>query len=189
MRSRMRILPYFGLVLVVACAWCATPFIASAHVTGSSWEIPVGKYTADIGYDPITFTAGVYTRFDFNLWVGTTTTDANGIVSGTPADFSQVWVRVLSQNSQETLLATGIWKQPIGPTTLLYEFTLPGSYKLEASFRDADGNDIAVVPTSITVSAAGRSIFSALGIPLIALVLGAACGAGCTYVVWRKRSR
>jgi hypothetical protein len=129
--------------------------LAYAHVTGSSWETPVGKYTSDVGYDPVTFVAGQYTRFDFNLWIGKTSTDSNGITSGTPQSFAQVWIRILNKNTQDTLLATGIWSQPIGPTTLLYDFEEPGNYTLEVSYRDAQGNDIAVVSIPISVGSAG----------------------------------
>lgn len=161
---------------------------ASAHVTGSSWETPVGKYTTDIGYDPTVITAGQYELFNFYLWIGTTTTDQNGITSGTPQDFAQVWIRIVRTSDQDTVLATGIWKQPIGPTTLLFEFDEPGDYSLEISFRDADGNDIAVVSEPITVESSGSS--PALQYGTLGLLVGVFLGVGSTmYINLRKRKR
>jgi hypothetical protein len=107
-----------------------------AHTTGASWTMPSDAYTVDIGYDPVTFTEGQYTRFDFLLWKGPANT-------GTASDFAQVWIRI-TKSDGDTVLATGIWKQPIGPTTLLYEFSEAGTYTIETSYRDKDGNDIAV---------------------------------------------
>jgi hypothetical protein len=146
--------------------------IARAHTTEASWEVPIGKYTADVGYDPPQVAAGLYERFDFTLWVGATT-------SGEVADYSQIWIRIL--RGSDTLLATGIWTQPIGPTTLLYEFPEPGSYTLETSFRDADGNDLAVQTFPITVAGSsdiGPLYGVALDVALIVagLLLGALLG-------------
>jgi hypothetical protein len=146
------------------------PALALAHTTGASWNAPSGPYTIDLGYDPTVFTAGQYSRFDFLLWRGPANT-------GQPAPFSQVWVRI-TRAGADTLLATGIWKQPVGPTTLLYEFTEPGSYTIETSYRDADGNDIATSSFPITVAVGSAD--ASFTIPLvaaIALLIGAALGA------------
>jgi len=153
--------------------------IAYAHTTGASWNTVVGQYTADLGYDPATFAAGQYTRFDFLLWKGPANT-------GTPADFSQIWVRIV-RDDNDTLLATGIWKQPVGPTTLLFEFTEPGSYKLEASYRDVDGNDIAVASFPITVAAGSSS--SGTFLPLLIAILAFIAGGAAAVIVLRARSR
>jgi hypothetical protein len=182
----MNMMRYAGMICMLSAVLYAIPLPVSAHVTGASWETPAGTYTSDIGYDPVTFTAGVYTRFDFSLWNGTTTTDANGIVSGVSVDFSQVWIRIINQSDQETLLATGIWKQPVGPTTLLYEFTAPGTYKLEASYRDKDGNDIAVASQSITVEAAPAAL-SGYAVPGGFFIIGLAIGAAGYALARRSR--
>ena len=115
-----------------------------AHVTGASFNSTSSPYVFDIGYDPVTFTAGEYERFDFIL---------RDEKTGNPVPFDQIWVRIT--NDDNTLLATGLFHQTIGPTTLLYVFPAPGSYKVEPSFRDADGNEIAVTSFPITVTSGG----------------------------------
>ena len=145
---------------------------AYAHTTGAYWEVPVDGYTADVGYDPMVFTAEQYTRFDFNLWKGATT-------SGESADFSQVWVRILRNTN--TLLATGVFRQSVGPTTLLYVFPGLGDYSLDTSFRNADGDEIAhaTFPISVGTGSAQGLRFSFLTFVVstaLSLLLGAFIG-------------
>ena len=173
-RIHMRIT--FGIVLVVATLFFGTR--VSAHTTGAYWETPVDGYAIDIGYDPAVITAGQYTRFDFNLWVGATT-------SAEIADFSQVWVRIL--HDKDTLLATGIFHQSIGPTTLLYTFPEAGAYLLDVSFRDADGNEIAAASFPIqTEDSSGGAPVSEYGIAAAALLIGAALGVFVVLLRQRK---
>lgn len=128
-----------AVCLFIICAGSA-----NADAARASWQTVLGNYTSDIGYSPGVFSQGQPEQFDFNLWSG-------GATPGVPADYEQIWVRILRWDDDDTLLATGIWKQPTGSTTLTYEFAEPGSYTLEASYRDADGNDIAVASSSITI--------------------------------------
>lgn len=162
-----------GLFVFALLAMTAPAF---AHTTGSSWNVPSGPYTVDVGYDPITFVAGQYTRFDFLLWKGPANTSP-------PAPFDQVWIRI--QKEDDTLLATGILKQSVGPTTLLYEFTQPGSYTLEASYRDADGNDIATSSFPITVE--GGQGGTPILMPLMLFVIGAVVGGFIVLMRTRRR--
>jgi hypothetical protein len=153
------------------------PAASFAHTTGASWNQTSGVYTVDVGYDPVTFTAGQYTRFDLLLWQGPANT-------GESAAYDQVWIRI-TDDSRRTLLATGVWHQPIGPTTLLYLFERPGSYTLETSFRDADSNEIAVASFPITVEAVSG------GVPGIALnaalfFAGLVVGAGALLLLRRR---
>jgi len=132
-----------NIIFIVPVLLACIPFVASAHVTGASWEVPAGSYTADVGYDTTTFVAGNSSRFDFNLKTAPGTTS-------TPVNFAQVWVRITEPSGTD--LATGILHQPIGPTTLLYSFANSGEYTLWASFRDPDGNEIAAASFPIAVS-------------------------------------
>ena len=151
---------------MVAFVGYAIPLAALGHTTGASWNAPSGKYTVDVGYDPAVFVAGQYTRFDFLLWKGPVNT-------GDPANYAQIWVRVL--HSGRTILATGIWKQPVGPTTLLYQFEEPGTYTLETSYRNEDGDDIATASFPITVAAGERTVtVLPFAIGFVSFVVGAA---------------
>jgi hypothetical protein len=163
--------------LVFAFFLASIPLFASAHTVGVFWNASDGPYTVDIGYDPPSFVAGEYTRFDFLLWKGPADT-------GEPMPYAQIWVRIIAEDGKNTLLATGIWKQPIGPTTLLYEFQKAGDYKLEASYRDEEGNDIAVASFPIKVGAESAQ----LPLPLLSgalFLLGVCCGAGALYLARR----
>lgn len=164
-------------LLFVFAMMLALPSLALAHTVGASWNIPYqGGYTVDIGYDPTTFVAGTYTRFDFLLWKGPANT-------GDPVDYAQIWIRI-TRSGNNTVLATGIWKQPIGPTTLLYEFQDPGNYTLEASYRDKDGNDIAIASIPITVAAASGG--SSYGLLILSFVCGALFGAFLLFSIRRR---
>lgn len=173
-----------SVVLIAAVtligAFICTSAVASAHTTGASWNATDGDHTIDIGYDPVTFTAGQYARFDLLLWQGAANT-------GDPADFAQVWMRIV-RDPHETVLATGIWKQPIGPTTLLFEFMEPGAYTMEVSYRDKDGNDIAAASFPITVSdGAGMPKYATYLLYILAVTVGISIGAIAVRILYRRR--
>lgn len=165
-----------GILFTAVCTLFLIPFSASAHVTGASWEKADGPNTLDIGYDPVAITAGNYENFNFKL---------RNTASSDPVPFVQVWVRVVKDKS--TVLATGLFDQPIGPTTLLYQFDVPGDYTLEASFRDADGNDISTGSFTFTVQPGGSGGVLSLAIPGILFIAGVLCG-GAAAVIFRRRS-
>jgi hypothetical protein len=167
-----------ALIFILAAGM---PLIAQAHTTGAFWNAQDGPYTVDLGYDPASFTAGQYTRFDFLLWKGPADT-------GTSANFAQVWVRIMRTDGRSTLLATGIWKQPIGPTTLLYEFQEPGAYTMETSYRDADGNEIAVASFPISVAPPATSLGTV--VPLASsFIVGCFLGAVLFFLSGRYRKK
>ncbi len=147
----------------------SVPCAAYAHTTGASWEVVSGAYIVDVGYDTSIFTTDSPARFDFKLWQGPGTT--------TPAGFDQVWVRMLFGSS--TILATGLISQPVGPTTLLYQFGQPGAYTLSVSFRDKNGDEIATAGIPVTVDTAAQKDAGAIQWPL--LVLGILIGAGALF--------
>ena len=118
---------------ILFCTVFAFAAPASAHDTGFSYIATSSPYVIDIGYDPVAYVAGQSVRFDFVL---------RDEKSGQNVSFDQVWVRVTNENN--TKLATGLFRQPFGPTTLLYVFAPPGEYTLEASFRDVSGHELAV---------------------------------------------
>lgn len=127
-------------VLLVGALGTST---AGAHGSSTSWEVPVGQYVVDVGYEPEEFVAGQSTRFDFNLKQGS---DEEAL----PAPFAEVWVRLKGVDA--TYLATGVRKQELGPTTLLYTFGKPGPYTLEVSFRDEGGKEVAATSLPISVA-------------------------------------
>src|SRR4051812_43990848 len=96
---------------------------ASAHSTGLSWEKKAGSYLVDIGYDAPP-ALDHYSLFDFNL-------EGQNEQSAT---FDQVWVRI--SDKEGAVLAFGLYRQLLGPSTLLYMFPHSGDFTLSASFRD-----------------------------------------------------
>ena len=123
--------------LIPACALYAAVVAVSygsfapqvrAHALGASLEATSSPYFIDIGYDPLEFTTGFNSRFDFEL----------RDLSRDLLDYGHVWVRIAQ--GKRTVLATGIAHQSLGPTTLLYTFDQPGDYTLNVSYRE--GGDV-----------------------------------------------
>lgn len=149
----------FALIILLLVPLIAET--AAAHSTGVSFERSAGEYVIDIGYDPSVFVTDDATRFEFLL-----------SKSGHAVDFDQVWVRIV--RDKQTLLATGIVHQDLGPTTMLYVFKTPGNYTLEVSFR-MDGEEDIVASFPITVTAQNADYRSFIAYAL-ALLIGAAAG-------------
>jgi len=96
---------YFCLLALVV------PSIALSHGTGASFEQEVGEFRIDVGYEPAELRAGDKLVLDFDV-LG---------AGGSSVPFDSVWVRL--EREDRTLLATGVARPRIGPTTLL--LTLP----------------------------------------------------------------
>ncbi len=154
---------------ILLCA--ALPLFVSAHGDEASWEVPAGNVIADVGYDPEVFTAGTSARFDFNL----KTTDT----AGTAVPFDEVWVRIKAKD--DTYLATGLRKESFGPTTLVFLFATPGEYALYASFRNANGDEIAAATFPITVGADSGGT-NGLYLYVLLAAAGVAIGVVCTIL-------
>ena len=168
-------------VSFVACTLysCLFPVPVYAHATGASLYATTSPYVIDVGYDPTVVFAGESTRFDFVLASEKT---------GASVPYSQVWIRI--KDEEHTLLATGIFRQPFGPTTLLYVFPKPGTYTVQPSYRDADGNELAVASFSVVVQSAqegdsSRQILLLTG----ALLIGGLIGGLSTRFVTRSTRR
>lgn len=163
-QSSLRSLIYLVAFVALVATCSLAPHFANAHGDGASWEVPSGEYVADVGYDPGEFIAGEYTLFDFDLKKSDSTAVA----------FAEAWVRIKSTN--DTYLATGIRKQPSGPTTLLYTFTTPGNYTLEVSYRDANSNELAVVSLPLTVGEGDKAGSSVWLFCLVSVLVGMVAG-------------
>lgn len=85
-----------------------TPMVLFAHGSGASYEVLVGEYIVDIGYEPEALQAGERVVFDFNLLGGDRASEP----------FDSVWVRI--EYEGEVLLATGVAQPEYGATSLLY---------------------------------------------------------------------
>ena len=148
-----------------------------AHSTGLPLETVAGAYLIDVGTDAEAIIPGASVRFDFELKDAKTEESKN---------FAQAWVRITNADGTRTWLATGLHRQPVGPSTLLYIFDQPGAYTLNVSFRDDTGDDIATTAFPLTVKNSPDSS----GIPLSALlwfVAGLVVGAlGILTTVYRR---
>lgn len=129
------------LLLFLVSTPASQPSSAFAHGEGKSYEETVGNFLVDIGYNPPQPEAGSPVSFDFNLIDKT---------SGQPAPFTDIWVQVIKDG--ETILATGIHKQEIGATTLLYAFPQAGDYEVAVRYQDAD-KEIVQASFPLTIAA------------------------------------
>jgi hypothetical protein len=164
-----------GLTAALVAAFAVSAASASAHTTGLSWVATSSPYVIDIGYDPSEFQAGLSARFDF-LLQDEKTSDS--------VAFDHVWVRLLHNNV--TVLATGVRRQELGPTTLLYRLMESGIYTLEASFRDSEGSDLAVGSFPVTILADPESKGPVLS-SLLLFVAGLCVGAVALFLWGRRR--
>lgn len=176
----MQHLTIYSITASVLCL-CAVLLYAPlvrAHSNGSSFESIVGSYEIDVGYEPENITAGANARFDFSLRKES---------SGDEVNFDHVWIRITEGG--RTLLATGIRRQFMGPTILLYSFQKGGSYSLEVSYRNQVGNEIAVAAFPIAVSddSRGGSINDIFRL-VLSLVGGLAFGGVIAALLIRRRS-
>ena len=163
-----------AILLVFVGAFSLAPLV-QAHSSGLSFEATSTPYIVDIGYDIVSFYAGESVRFDFTLKDEKTDDEET---------FDHVWIRILRDS--KTLLATGIRKQEIGPTTLLFVFPLEGLYTLETSYRSADGEDIAKATFPISVLPIEESLWSRYGGYMVPLLAGLLIGAAAV-IIFRPR--
>ncbi len=155
-----------ALLLTIFAALPAT--VAEAHALDPSFEVQVGEYLVDIGYEPDPLTSETYARFSFELWLNE---------RGNPVEYSHVWVRIMRDST--TLFASGIHRQAVGPTTLLYTFPDAGAYVLDISYRTEDSEVAATeIPITVTRGADGnRSVFAVSIVAFCALLAAAALSA------------
>lgn len=152
----------------------AIPVLLAAHGNGASFERQSGSYLIDIGYEPESPEAGQQIKFDFSLLRQS---------DGEEHPYSHVWVRVLQED--RTVFASGIHRQDIGQTTLLYVFEEEGEYVLEASYRNESG-EIASAKFPLTVAPAdGAFVAEDDVLPALAGLVAGVVLAGA-YVFIRK---
>lgn len=169
----------FFVFLGIAAFLGFTPLLLSAHGFGGSLEVNTGEYLVDVGYQPITPSAGAPVSYDFLLAEAKT---------GRPVEFESVWVRIAKGKS--TVFATGIKKAELGPTTLVY--TYPGGgqdYELSVRYEGPEGTLAEASFSNLQVggssSGGGSSAFS-LGSILIGIGIGIMVGFGTTMAARKK---
>lgn len=166
-----------GAVLIAGSILFSLPLIAEGHTAGASLEAESGNYLVDIGYDPEPLEAGTSALFDFSLL----SRESQKVV----VPYSHVWVRI--RDAEGGIFASGIHRQAVGATTLLYVFPKEGVYTLEASFRGEDG-EVAEASFEVSVLPNSSQPFSEsiLFAPLM-MLLGALFGAAGLSLL-RERS-
>ncbi len=106
------------------------PVLTFSHGSGASFEQSVGEYTIDIGYEPAEPQAGERIVFDLGRL----------LVGEEEADFDYVWVRL--EQERESLLAAGIVKADVGPTSLLYQIPADMSGEMTVHVRYQKGEEM-----------------------------------------------
>lgn len=162
-----------SIVLAVSLFLAMSPRLAHAHALGSSFEATSTPYIVDVGYDPDVFVEGYAHRFDFDV-------RAESDLRILPYDY--VWVRITQ--GKRTLLATGLERQELGPTTLLYSFESAGMYEIHVSYRE--GSDV-MAEASFPIDVQKRDDgFVPPFIPAAAAVIGLLVGAGTALIFGGK---
>lgn len=154
------------LLFLLACA-----ARVDAHGLGASFEATSTPYIVDVGYDPVDFVAGYSSRFGLELL-----NEARDIL-----EYDHAWVRITREGV--TVLATGIAKQSLGPTTLLYVFQTPGEYTLHVSYRTEE-DVLAEASFPIQVVEDGR--FGSFSPWIAAAFVAGFLLATVAFVAWRR---
>lgn len=151
----------------------------SAHTSGASLEAESGEYLIDIGYEPGDMYVGGRMVLDIEL------NDLDRKLT----DFSRVWLRVA--RDKETLLATGVGKADLGPTTFMIRIPQEweGDIMLHVRY-EREGDGIATASFPLTVAPPLES--DALPPWLIPAIAGVLAGAGAGWFVrprWRRSTQ
>lgn len=110
-------------VMVLASACCFGD-VASAHVTGPSYEVREDGYLIDVGYEDAR--VGQSVRLDFSLFnEASSTTDE--------ADYSDVWVNI--SEGPKVLFAGDIHRPPFGKTGMTFVPAVAGDYTVSVRFQ------------------------------------------------------
>lgn len=160
---------------VIVLLFCLIGPSVAAHSLGVSLERTVGEYWIDIGYEPSQPFGGDRMVFDFNL--------ADAAATSTTVEFDYVWVRL--QSSEGTLLASGIHRAPIGPTTLL--IMLPkdtkGDMHLSVRFQK-DDDTLAESEFTIPVTPYEEPRW---WMPFVAAAFAGVVVGSLTILMWKRR--
>ncbi len=106
------------------------PLVVGAHGAGPYFETVSGEYIADIGYSVQAPSVGEAVLFDFQL-----RNLESPIISGSDAVFSDVWVKVESEEGV-VVLATGVHNAEFGGPRLSYMFPSEGVYTISARYEN-----------------------------------------------------
>jgi len=151
-----------GVVVLLALF----PAALSAHQTGASFETTVGQYLVDVGYDPIAPESGDRLVLDFDIKKA----------DKTRVPYDYVWVRLL--HGDNSILATGVARADIGPTTILYQLPqdFQGPMTIETRFQRGD-DTLAESSSQLPIARGRGTLFSGWLVPGAVGLIGAGLGA------------
>ena len=161
-------------VLIATVLLAAIPLVASAHAIGASVEKINGDYLIDVGYDPPQIQAGDRLILDFDL---------KSSKDKTRVPYDYVWVRV--EQNDHTLIATGVARAPLGPTTLLFQLLPNVTSDLIVSTRFERGDEM-LVENEVTFKVGGVTN-SFLSSPYVLFTFGLLIGAAVMFGMRAKR--
>lgn len=115
-KKKIALLSFFVVLLFF-------PLISMAHGDGSSYEKEIDGYLVDIGYSPENPYTNGSVSFDFGL-----------SKDETPADFSDLWVRISKDG--HTIFAGGIHNSNFGGARLSVVFPEEGEYTVSARYQN-----------------------------------------------------
>lgn len=155
--------------------------VVGAHAGAFSYEEKVGTYYVDVGYTIEKPIGGDHLVFDFNLFEG-------GSIDSAEAMYDRVWVRISYE--KEAFVATGVSRQPVGPTTLLFNVPKGWAGDMEVFVRYEKGPE-SLAETTFTIPVLPGSTESALttGMPMFVgiFLAGGLVGGVLVWIVGRRR--
>lgn len=169
----------FGLTAFVLFFFL--PLSSLAHYAGYSFEQKVGKYKIDIGYDTKPIEANAPVTFDFNV---------KDIKTDEYLEFGDAWVRFEIGN--ETYFATGVYRQELGATTLVYTFPKPGNYNMYVRFENKDQQLVeGTIPITVepNTDEDAPNPFFQMNITLLGILIGLIPGLSLFLIVFILRKR
>lgn len=118
---------FYAVVFIVL-----SPVLASAHGDRPSFEMEVGEYLIDIGYNRVGIRPDEEVIFDFDLY-----TNSGSIAF---ASFEEIQVRFLKDD--EPVLDETLANSSANIPSLKYTFDEAGDYAMEVSYVQEDGNTV-----------------------------------------------
>lgn len=153
------------------------PAFALGHGFGASLEATSQGLRIDVGYDPAEPVAGQRVVFDFELY--------ENELKENSISYDRVWARLHA--GSDTLLATGVGKSDLGPTTLLMRLPNPVPEGLQMTVRyEKEGNTVAEHEFPFPVRPAPKP---AVPLPVLTGLLGACAGAALAGGLLYRRKR
>lgn len=122
------------------------PSFGHTHNNGNSYEEEKDGFLIDIGYSPLTLTAGERARFDFSIYSLTATTSPKDL-------FTDVWIQI--SKDDELHFSSNLNQPNFGPTALNILLVESGEYEIYVRYQQESN---LVTDTTFAVSVEAKDV-------------------------------